>query len=209
MPWKGKENGKQQGHGIIESLEFEGTSEGRLVQLPGNEQGHPQLDEVAQGLIQPYLESLQGRGINHITGQPVTVPYHSHCRRFFPYIQPKSTLFELEAIFPCSITTDPAKQSPSFLYPLFRYWKATLRSPWSLLFSVLNSPSSLSVSLQGDVPPLGSLKQVCKCEWFQHWLDRQDRTLLHWAGKGTFSTLVLLCPQLPSGVQQADSLGRV
>jgi len=102
-------------HSITESLELEGTSEGRLVQLPGNEQGHPQLDEVAQGLIQPYLESLQGRGINHITGQPVTVPYHSHCRRFFPYIQPKSTLFELEAIFPCSITTDPAKQSPSFL----------------------------------------------------------------------------------------------
>ena len=59
--------------GIIESLKLERTSEGHPVQLPCNEQGHPQLDQVEQGLIQPHLESLLGRGINHISGQPVPV----------------------------------------------------------------------------------------------------------------------------------------
>lgn len=38
---------------IMESWELEGTSEGRLLQLPCTEQGPPQLDQVAQGLIQP------------------------------------------------------------------------------------------------------------------------------------------------------------
>jgi len=39
--------------------------------------------------------------------------------------------------------------SPSFLQPLFRYWKAALRSSQSLRFSGLNSLSSLSLSSQG------------------------------------------------------------
>jgi len=43
---------------ITEPLELEGTFKGHLVQLPCNEQGHAQLDQVAQGLIQPHLESL-------------------------------------------------------------------------------------------------------------------------------------------------------
>jgi len=38
--------------------------------------------------------------------------------------------------------------SPSFLQPRFRYWKAALRSPQSLLFSRLNSTNSLSLSSQ-------------------------------------------------------------
>ena len=36
--------------------------------------------------------------------------------------------------------------SPSFLYPIFSYWKAAIRAPWSLLFSRLNSPSSFILS---------------------------------------------------------------
>ena len=50
-------------HRIIESLELEGTFKSHLVQLPYNEQGHPQLNQVAQSLL---LESLQGQGIHHI-----------------------------------------------------------------------------------------------------------------------------------------------
>jgi len=38
--------------------------------------------------------------------------------------------------------------SPSFLEALFRYWKAAVRSPHSLLFSRLNSPNSLGLSSQ-------------------------------------------------------------
>jgi len=42
-------------HRIIEPLELEGTFKGHLVQLPCNKQGHAQLYQVAQGLIQQFL----------------------------------------------------------------------------------------------------------------------------------------------------------
>ena len=51
---------------IIESLELEGTFKDHLVQLPCNEQGHAQLDQVAQGLyiyIYLYIVSLDLGGI--------------------------------------------------------------------------------------------------------------------------------------------------
>ena len=76
--------------------------------------GTPQLNQVAQSPIQPHLESLQERGINHVSGQHVSVPHHRHCRRLSPYIQPKSTLLKLEAIFLCPVTTDPPKESVPF-----------------------------------------------------------------------------------------------
>ena len=40
---------------VIESLELEGTFKGQLVQLPCSEQGYPELDQAAQGLIPPPL----------------------------------------------------------------------------------------------------------------------------------------------------------
>ena len=67
---------------ILESSNlYSWTFKGHLVQLPCNEQGYAQLDQVAQGLIHPCLESLRGLGINHISGQPVPVPDHRHCKR--------------------------------------------------------------------------------------------------------------------------------
>jgi len=101
-------------HRTIESLELERTFKDHLVQLPCNEQGHPQLDQVVRGLIQPCLESLLGWSINHITGQPLSVPYHPRCKMLLSNIQPKLTLFKLETISPCSITTDPTKESVPF-----------------------------------------------------------------------------------------------
>jgi len=92
-------------HGGTESSELKGTSKGHLFQLPCNA---PQLDQVAQGLIQPHRESLQGWGISCTSGQPVPSPHHPHCERLVPYIQPKAPLFELEPIPPCSITTNPS-----------------------------------------------------------------------------------------------------
>ena len=44
----------------IELFELEGTLKGHLVQFLCNEQGHLQLDEVAQSPIQPDPECLQG-----------------------------------------------------------------------------------------------------------------------------------------------------
>jgi len=92
-------------HRITESLELEGTFKGHLVQLPCNEQGHLRLDQVAESLVQPGLESLQGRGFYHISGQPVPVPHHPHCKRLFPYIQLKSTSLSLKSVAKMCILT--------------------------------------------------------------------------------------------------------
>lgn len=43
---------------IIELCELEGTCKGQLDQLPCNEQGHLQLNQVAQSLVQPDFECL-------------------------------------------------------------------------------------------------------------------------------------------------------
>jgi len=50
--------------------------------------------------------------------------------------------FSLEPFPPCPISTHRCEKSLSIL-PVgpFRYWKAALRSPWSLLFCRLNSPN--------------------------------------------------------------------
>jgi len=64
---------------IIEWLE--GTFDSHLVQPPCNKQRHLQLDQVAQGPIQPDLECFQGWDIDHLSGQPAPVFHHSHCKK--------------------------------------------------------------------------------------------------------------------------------
>jgi len=63
----------------------------------------------------------------------------------------------------------PLKNSlSSFLVGSFRYWKAAVRSPQSLLFTRLNNPNSLSLSSQERCsspqhfsgPPLDPLQQL-------------------------------------------------
>ena len=48
-------------------------------------------------------------------------------------------------LFPLALSLQTLLKSlsPSFLQPPFKFQKATLRSPWSLLFSTLHSSSSL------------------------------------------------------------------
>ena len=87
MVWVGR---YPKDHRIIEFLELEGSFNGHLVQIPCSEQVNAQLDQDDHGLIQACLESLQGRSINHISGQPVPVPHQPHCKRLFYHIQPKS-----------------------------------------------------------------------------------------------------------------------
>jgi len=79
--------GRKESKRIIESLELERTFKGHQVQLPCSEQGHPQLYQVAQSLVQPGLECLQGWGFHHSSGQPVIVPHNPHCKRLLPYTQ--------------------------------------------------------------------------------------------------------------------------
>ena len=70
-------------HRIIEQFGLESTFTANLVQPPCNEQGHLQLDQVAQNHIQPGLDCLQGWGIHHVSGQPVPVFYHLIVQNFF------------------------------------------------------------------------------------------------------------------------------
>ena len=103
---------------------------------PGCSQPHPAWPGV-----------LPGRGIHSLAGQPVPVSHQPHSKEFLPDIQSKSTLFQFKATSPCPVTTCPYKKSlPSFPVGPSRYWKAARRSPQSLLFSRLKSPSSLSLS---------------------------------------------------------------
>lgn len=46
-------------HGIIEWFGLRGTFKGHLLQAPGSEQAHPQLQQAAQSLVQQDLESFQ------------------------------------------------------------------------------------------------------------------------------------------------------
>jgi len=79
-------------HTTTEGFGLEGTFRGHLVQTPCREQGHLQLDQVAQSPVQPGLERFQGWGIDRLSGQPGPRFHHAHCKKFLPSIQSKSIL---------------------------------------------------------------------------------------------------------------------
>ena len=95
-------------HRIIELLE--GTFKGHLVQLPCNEQGHLQLDQVAQSFFQPDLEGLQDDRVSTTSlGNPFQCFTNIIVRNFF--LMSNLNLFQFETISFCSVTTDPTKES--------------------------------------------------------------------------------------------------
>jgi len=80
-------------HRIIKWFGWEGIFEGHLVQPTCEDQGHLQLDQVAQSPIQPNLECSRVWGTDHLSGQPVPEFHHPHRKKFLPYIQAESPLF--------------------------------------------------------------------------------------------------------------------
>jgi len=102
-------------HRIIECFGLEGTFRGHLAQPPCSEQGHLQLNQVAQSPVQPGLERFQGWAISHRSGQPVPGFHHPQCKKFLPYMQSKSTLFGLKPL--PLVPSQPAlkNQTSSFL----------------------------------------------------------------------------------------------
>jgi len=66
---------------ITECFVLEGTFRHHLTQSPYNKQGHLQLHQVAQSPVQPGLESLQGWGIDHLSGEPGPGFHHLHCKK--------------------------------------------------------------------------------------------------------------------------------
>ena len=96
---------------IIEWFGLERTFRGHLAQPPCHGQGYLPLDQVAQRPIQAGLEQLPGGSNHSFSGQPVPVPHKPHGKECCPYVQCKSTLFQLKATNPCPITPCLCKKS--------------------------------------------------------------------------------------------------
>jgi len=117
------------------------------VPTPCYVQGLHPPDQAAQSHVQPGLECLQGWGIHSLLGQPVqcvTTLCVKNCLLISNLNLPCLSLRPFPLVL--SLSTLVNSQSPSCLYVPFKYWKATKRSPHSLLFSKLNEPSSLNIS---------------------------------------------------------------
>ena len=131
---------------IIDSFELEETLKDHLSQIPWNEQGHLLLHQV---LTAPPVWPRVSPGMWH----PTSLSNLCQCitalavKNFFLISQQNLPSFSLKP-FPLVMSQQILLKSlsPSFLFLPFRYWKAALRSPQSLLFSRLNSPSSSSLS---------------------------------------------------------------
>jgi len=100
---------------MTESLELEVTLKGHLVQLLCNEKGHLKLHQVLRAWSSLTLSVCRNRASG-----VASLGNFSQCfiiltvKNFFL----RSNLhfpFQFEAIFPCPITTEPAKESVSFL----------------------------------------------------------------------------------------------
>ena len=99
-------------------LGWKGPQRSQISNPPAS-QGHQPphlLHQVAQGLIQPGLEHLQGRSVPSLSGQPVPAPHHSPCKELPPNIQPKSTLIQLKTVPPCPAVICPFKEFTPFLF---------------------------------------------------------------------------------------------
>jgi len=56
---------------------------GHLVQLTCDEQGHLQLDQFAQSIVQPDFECFKGQNFHHLSGRSVPVPHSFIVKGFF------------------------------------------------------------------------------------------------------------------------------
>ena len=103
-------------------------------QPPCYVQGCQPLDQAAQSHIQPGLECLQGWGIHSLLGWAVPVCHHLCVKNFLLISNLNLPCLSLKP-FPLvlSLSNLVNSHSPSYLYAPFKYWKATMRSPWSLL----------------------------------------------------------------------------
>lgn len=68
-------------HRIIECIWLEGSFKSHLVLPLCNERGHIPLNQVAQTLVQPNLKCFQGWGMDLLSGQPVPMSHHCHCKK--------------------------------------------------------------------------------------------------------------------------------
>lgn len=131
-------------------------------------------------------------GFHYTSRQPIPVPHHTYCKKNSSlYLIQISPSFSLKP-FPLILSQQTVLKSLSFsfLQPLFSYWKATIRSPCSsLLFCMLNSPSSFSLSsfLWGQYSVLlfsgifKMFKSSMLCFWRPTWPSLKKSVFLSWS----------------------------
>ena len=97
-----------------------------------------------------------GQDIQPPTGQPVPVRHHPLCEKLLPNIQPEPPRLSLKPFsLVLSLFTLVNNHSLSCLYAPFKYWKATMRSLWSILFLQAKEAQFPQPSIIGEVlsPP--------------------------------------------------------
>ena len=118
---------------------MEGTFKGHLFQLPCNEEGHAQLDQFAQS------PSSMTSSVSRDEAPTASLGNLCQCHPHFFLVSKlnlhKSTDLPYLSLKPfpliLSLHNLLKSLSPSFLQVPFKYWKAVLMSPQSLLFSRL------------------------------------------------------------------------
>jgi len=74
-------------------------------------QGHLPLDQVAQALSSLALNAAREGAATASLGNLFPVCHHPHCKKFLPYVESKSTLFQFKTVTPCHITAGLAKMT--------------------------------------------------------------------------------------------------
>ena len=148
---------------IIQPFELEWILKGHLVQLPCNAQRHLQLHQGAQSPIQPKFEHISRNGV-------FTTSLGNLFQCFTNLILKIFILLSSINISPCPVAIDSAKESVPFFLSSPLDSEKPLSGHLSLLFSRLNSPSSLSCPHSKSVVfhpldhfcglPLDTLQQV-------------------------------------------------
>lgn len=67
----------------MEGFELEEAFKGLQSNPPCTEQGHLQLEQVAQSHVQSDLKCFQGWGIYHLSRQPAPRASYPHCKNSF------------------------------------------------------------------------------------------------------------------------------
>jgi len=129
-------------HRIIEWPGLKRTTMINEFQPPCYVQGHQPPDQTAQSHIQPGLECLQGWGILFQCDTTLCVKIFL---LIFNLNLPCLSLKQFPLVL--SLSTLVNSHISSSLYTPFKYWKATVRFSKILLFSKLNKPSSLNLSI--------------------------------------------------------------
>lgn len=106
------ENRTRTAHRVIEQSGLEGTFKDHLAHLSCTEQGHLQLDPVAQSPVQPAPT-------HHSSGQSVlVVHHHHHHKKCIPSIYSVFTLFPLKPLSLVLLQQGQLKSLPQLSYKL-------------------------------------------------------------------------------------------